>query len=558
MRIFRWLILGATLLLTTACSQPASQQVPPPAQNPIVSSGGVVQAPTVNTDVARLFPGTNWSQSNHFDDGTREGNEWWVREGDRIAVGNQKGRYAVWHLTADGLYRRDPLGGAEAPFLRFLPATPADNLAWEQKSSGGETVRFLLRRVQTRCGDGREAKAVKKTPCWELQSLNRGRIMRFYFEEGAGIVSASLLWPARPADSYHKEQWGSAPTEAPPATMGQWLATAENFSPEKVAPTQPLTPMQFQTAATQLIQQNAHAVDLGGPKPAYLAAPLNQPSTAKALLIADERGDWWQRLDADGYSLRPAPCTYQAVPTPFPHLLEVCGQPAKPPAENRKSMTVRGWRQQEDGTLDLLTWPGTVAVEYEKSGLHITVEPSGLVRVVAAMYHDPMGHLETTLYALNRDVNASQREHKIELPPDHTYPKDPSALMEAVFFARLENLHAELPLFFTDPTEAGRLIRTDLGAVSHMSLDKALFGQVTRVQAPKDYEPSATVTAPTQPRAGEPVGFVVELGGCCGASGAMWGTVTFGRTPTGDWKIVQFEPTHLEVGAKVTPIPKTP
>lgn len=59
-----------------------------------------------------LFPVGDWATTFSFGDETRETSEWWLRDGF----------YAVWQMTEGGLYRCDPFGGADAPFLLFLPA----------------------------------------------------------------------------------------------------------------------------------------------------------------------------------------------------------------------------------------------------------------------------------------------------------------------------------------------------------------------------------------------------------------------------------------------------
>lgn len=200
---------------------------------------------SVLPDSSRLFPAQDWVYNNRFDDGT----------------------------------------APHAPLLQYLPATLADNISWQQ-TSGSDVVQFWLRRTQT-CADADNPTATKVTsPCWDLEVLNRGQKQRFFFVEGAGVMAASLLAPASPASSYHKQ--ASLPSPAPlPPNRDALLAQADQqggFAASEIAATEPLTPAHTHT----LLQSALTVVPMEGPSPVYLLGALGVPVSKPVPRLAAE------------------------------------------------------------------------------------------------------------------------------------------------------------------------------------------------------------------------------------------------------------------------------
>lgn len=521
-----WLFAALVLVVAAfGCSKPTDQSLSAP------SGSAAVDVPDESAipDSARLFPTFDWSMGNDFDDGTNETTEWWIRDANRVVSANNNGVYAIWHMSKQGIFRLDPFGGAEAPFLRFLPAKLEDGLGWQQMSNGAP-VKFWLRQTD-RCGDDNNAEQAKGTPCWELVILNRGRVQRLFFQQGLGVVAASLLNLANTEDSYHKHAWRFPPNNQDPVARPEWLAEADKkpkFTADAVPPIQPLTVAQFKEELAATIKAGTTSIQLDGPRPFYLGAALNRPLTGPVLLISDATAEGWKRWN-NAFS----PCTFTVQRQPVPFLAEVCGTPTDSTESAQPVMSVRARRQAEDGSPIFLWWPQRPAQTERKEGMRITVGANGDVTILRAI-GDPFRHIETTVYRLDQGFSAKSRT--VTLAADSQYPRQPENVLLAALFARWNDLNDEIPTFFVTGDEANRLVRTDLKGITGLNPRDVILGTLQPVPAPAPHEAAVkVVTAPLVE--GKPIGFLFHSSGCCDSFTNVWGTVQFVRDPQGQWKI---------------------
>lgn len=557
--MFRSRILLAMFLLSlllAACSLDKPAPLTPPATSTLDTKvAGESAAGTPES--ARVFPSQDWEWGYNFDDGTKETHEWWLRDASRVVAANQNGVYAVWHIAPGGIYRRDPLGGPQAPLLRYLPARLEDNIAWQQ-ISGDATVKFWLRRAG-HCGDFEEDWIKKSTaPCWDLEVLNRDQKQRFFWREGAGVVAASMLPPAHPLNSYHKRAWGDPAKPQRPASRAEWLAAADKlgaFAEAKVASTQPLTPEQFQADVAATIKSAVLAVQLDAPQPLYLIGALNVPLDSPLLILQDAGGEHWIR------NAPPAiPCTYRVQRKPFAYLLELCGKPTDSAASVEPAIWIRGWYRR-GSEITYVPWPEHPATTDRLGGMRIDVAENGQVILQQAV-SDPLHHIHTTVYELkfiiikgDGEAHTSAQASQYGLPAEGlVYPSKAEDVLLAAFFARWHDLTQELPTFFATPAEAERFLHIDLTGVIGLDPSKMQIGRLEAVQTAHTYDPAVKIT-PAAAASDQTMDFLFESDGCCDSFSNVWGKVQLHLSDDKPWKISHLDLQFAQSGGGVKPIP---
>lgn len=195
-----------TAVLLSACSrpvqapQPASPEpIAQPAPAPSQSGETLPVGPRPET----VLPAEGRVYLYYLTDAADTVAESFVRDGERL-TGSIGGKpYVTWFITEQGIYRQDPHGPA---LLRYLPPALADGLTWKQVSG---TAEVWFRLARNSCPSN------PRETCWDLTTLNRATRSTFRFQEGKGIVYATVENLATPSASFRKTQAGGTPPEPP-------------------------------------------------------------------------------------------------------------------------------------------------------------------------------------------------------------------------------------------------------------------------------------------------------------------------------------------------------
>lgn len=423
----------AVLVVASACARPTAPETAPKAPPEAQPEG---RAAVAWPEWA--FPRKPLNFTYRFDDGTPETEEQMAALEDRVVAIKEDRVYVTWFIRPDGVYRQDPLGGKDAPLLRYLPAEPRHDLVWSQ-TSGNAQIWFRLQEAPD-CGQDYSGEKLPGS-CWDLYMLNRGEVHFFRFAKAAGVVQAGVLSPAKPEKSFRKlakvKPW---PAVAGEADLKRWAGAAGVWADAKATPYKDGPAAEFERNLPDL---SGFGKEMGTVR--IFAAWGTW--TGQGLLSVQSPYRWAWR-PCYGKS-----CRHTWVPGQVPMALTETRH------EGKSDTFVSGWTASPDGSL---RYVGGFEPKSEGTAGEVQAVSEGQV-TIRHVLGDPAGHTETRVY---RVVSGKAVERvSTDLTPtagELRYPENQLDLLTAAFVAKYYSETDELPRYFATPEAAAAFARKDL------------------------------------------------------------------------------------------------